>query len=653
MNGQVERVQDLLASKTRALLRDSGLDKSFWPFAMDVAAYLLNRLPHDGIDGLSPIEKSTGNKPDLGRLRIFGCKAYVQIPKTLRKEKLSDVAWEGLLVRYSTQSPEWKIYDPRSRRVRNSYSVAFNEKERGCKTLSDETQTQNKVKITYDNELFGGPGGMETKNRQEKYIAGDNPPQNMDKKGNSPKDIVKNENSPQDFAEHNDSPGDPASDQSPSDSGSEFSLSTRNHQNANKIIRKGTRVRKKFNPNHMPSGTLEMETLSRQIENDSSSSEESDSPTNRSESDFGVNAATDTVNYANTAMGTEDCTTAKNVNANDADTTTQNILPGSCMALILNNDNTPRGWRQAMNVPEWEKAMMNEITELESKQAWEIVPRPKNKNVLPGVWNFRVKKDENSEITKYKARWCVDGSREGFLRPPENVFSPVTELSTVRTVVAIAAAGKHTVLQADFPNAYVNAEIGEDIYVTQPKGLESRDPSKYVCKLKKALYGCSISGKRWNEVLSSAILPLRYKRSFIDHCLFHRENDGHRELLIIYVDDVLVLSEAGESNADAMLDELGQRFEIKKLGNAKHILGLGIHQSQDGILMEQSAYIESILEETGYTEAKTRSTPWDAHYKEDPEKLSQDEVKLFRRTLGQIAYLAILQTGQDLISYGQ
>ncbi len=83
MNGQVERVLGLLASKTRALLHDSRLDKSFWPFAMDVAAYLLNRLPHDGIDGLSPIEKSTGNKPDLSRLRIFGCKAYVKIPKTL------------------------------------------------------------------------------------------------------------------------------------------------------------------------------------------------------------------------------------------------------------------------------------------------------------------------------------------------------------------------------------------------------------------------------------------------------------------------------------------------------------------------------------------------------------------------------------------
>ncbi len=209
-------------------------------------------------------------------------------------------------------------------------------------------------------------------------------------------------------------------------------------------------------------------------------------------------------------------------------------LPGSCMALVLNNDNVPRSWRQAINTPEWEKAMEREINELENKQAWEIVPRPAHEKVLPGVRNFRIKKDEN--VIKYKARWCVDGSREGFLRPPENVFAPVAELSTIRMLIAIAAAGNHAVLQADFPNASVNAEIGEDVYATQPKGLESKDPSKYICKLKKALYCCSISGKRWNEVLSSAILSLGYKRYFIDHCLFHRERDGHKEMLIIYVE---------------------------------------------------------------------------------------------------------------------
>ncbi len=96
----------------------------------------------------------------------------------------------------------------------------------------------------------------------------------------------------------------------------------------------------------------------------------------------------------------------------------ENDLPGSCMALVLSNENVPRGWRQAVNTLEWESAMEREISELENKHAWEIVPRPAHDKVLPGVWNFRVKKDENDNIIKYKARWCVDGSREGFLCQP-------------------------------------------------------------------------------------------------------------------------------------------------------------------------------------------------------------------------------------------
>ncbi len=332
--------------------------------------------------------------------------------------------------------------------------------------------------------------------------------------------------------------------------------------------------------------------------------------------------------------------TTDNENIEENDDSTENILPGACMALVLNNGNTPRGWRQAITIPEWEKAMEREIYELESKQAWEVVPRPKNLSVLPGVWNFRIKKDENGKVIKYKARWCVDGFREGFLRPPENVFSPVAELSTIRMLIAIAAARKYTVLQSDFPNAYVNAEVGEDIYVTQPKGLESKDPYKYVCILKKALYGCAISGKRWNEVLSSVIVSLGYKGSFIDHCLFHREKNGNIEMMVIYVDDVLVISEGGEKGADQMLNELGRKFEIKKLGKATHILGFGIHQVPNGTFVEQSAYVKSILSENDLSNANVRNTPWDSHVKDDYQKLEGTEITSFRRALGQLAYLA-------------
>ncbi len=53
MNRQVERVIGLLAAKTRALLMDKGVDQKYWPLALEVASYLLNRMPHESLGGLS------------------------------------------------------------------------------------------------------------------------------------------------------------------------------------------------------------------------------------------------------------------------------------------------------------------------------------------------------------------------------------------------------------------------------------------------------------------------------------------------------------------------------------------------------------------------------------------------------------------------
>ncbi len=77
MNGQVERLQGVLAAKMRALLIDGRLDSKYWSLAFETATYLTHRTPHESFVGLSPIEKSTGKKPDLGRTRIFGCTVYV------------------------------------------------------------------------------------------------------------------------------------------------------------------------------------------------------------------------------------------------------------------------------------------------------------------------------------------------------------------------------------------------------------------------------------------------------------------------------------------------------------------------------------------------------------------------------------------------
>ncbi len=126
-------------------------------------------------------------------------------------------------------------------------------------------------------------------------------------------------------------------------------------------------MRKKFNPNHMPSGTLEMENLRNQIDRDSSSSDEGEL---------------------------------------DDDPT---LSAGMCMALALKDDDVPRSWKQAVEIPHWLEAMVRD--ELEALGAWKSMPRLPGAKVLPGLWRFKVKHDEKVDITRYKARWYVDGSR--------------------------------------------------------------------------------------------------------------------------------------------------------------------------------------------------------------------------------------------------
>ncbi len=177
----------------------------------------------------------------------------------------------------------------------------------------------------------------------------------------------------------------------------------------------------------------------------------------------------------------------------------------------------------------------------------------------------------------------------------------------------------------NFPNAYLNADIGEDMYMRQASGLEYRGKEGWVYKLKKALYGSPVSGHRWHNALQGAIETLGYSRSTIDHCLFHRFKEGHRDLLIIYVDDVLVTSTGGKTRSDAQLGELGTKFNIKKLGLATHMLGIGVHQGDDYTALDQTAYLKTVLSEAKYIEAKPRATPWDPYLREEEELLNEKE----------------------------
>ncbi|GLI63693.1 hypothetical protein VaNZ11_006731, partial [Volvox africanus] len=92
-NGAAERLNRTLLEKMCALLLESKLPQKMWAEAAATANYLRNISPADGISR-TPYELFTGKVPEVDHLRVFGCTAYVHVPKA-KRNKLDPVSRRG------------------------------------------------------------------------------------------------------------------------------------------------------------------------------------------------------------------------------------------------------------------------------------------------------------------------------------------------------------------------------------------------------------------------------------------------------------------------------------------------------------------------------------------------------------------------------
>jgi hypothetical protein len=90
LNGTAERSIRISITMVRAMLNDSKLPTRWWAEAWAFADYVENLLPSVRHPGMIPEERWTGSKQDIGHICIWGCVAYVHIPKEKGGSKLSN-----------------------------------------------------------------------------------------------------------------------------------------------------------------------------------------------------------------------------------------------------------------------------------------------------------------------------------------------------------------------------------------------------------------------------------------------------------------------------------------------------------------------------------------------------------------------------------
>ena len=91
-----------------------------------MSLYIQNRIPHRILDNMTPEEEFIGRKPCVDHLWIFGCPAYIQVPKDKWK-KLDSTRIKGTFVGYSISSKAYRIYIKEGIHIEVSRDVIFDE----------------------------------------------------------------------------------------------------------------------------------------------------------------------------------------------------------------------------------------------------------------------------------------------------------------------------------------------------------------------------------------------------------------------------------------------------------------------------------------------------------------------------------------------
>nr|GEU53752.1 retrovirus-related Pol polyprotein from transposon TNT 1-94 [Tanacetum cinerariifolium] len=117
--------------------------------------------------------------------------------------------------------------------------------------------------------------------------------------------------------------------------------------------------------------------------------------------------------------------------------------------------------------------------------------------------------DEYSDVLKNKARLVAQGYRQEKGIDFEESFALVSRIEAIRIFITNATSKNITIYQMDVKKTFLNGELKEEVYVSQPQGFVDPDQPTHVYRLKKALYGLKQAPRSMTDENVLAPTPTR------------------------------------------------------------------------------------------------------------------------------------------------
>ena len=279
----------------------------------------------------------------------------------------------------------------------------------------------------------------------------------------------------------------------------------------------------------------------------------------------------------------------------------------------LIEENEPTTYEEAIldvNSDKWLEAMKSEIDSMYANQVWTLVKAPEGVKPIGCKWVFKKKTDMDGNVQTYKARLVAKGYRQKYGIGFDETFSPVAMIKSIRILLAIAAYHDYEIWQMDVKTAFLNGNLMEDVYMTQPDSFVILEHANKVCKLQRSIYGLKQASRSWNHRFDETIKEFDFIQNEDDSCVYKKVSGSALTFIVLYVDDILLIG-----NDIPMLQSvktwLSIKFSMKDLGEAAYILGIRIFRDRSKRLLglSQSTYIDKVLRRFSMEESKRGLVP--------------------------------------------
>ena len=281
-------------------------------------------------------------------------------------------------------------------------------------------------------------------------------------------------------------------------------------------------------------------------------------------------------------------------------------------------DKAPKTYKEAMDGEFawiWGPAFAKEMNNHQVvHNTWKLVKLPKGRKMAKSRWVLDYQ-FHGDVFIKAKARFVVCGYSQQEGVDYFETFSSTPRWDSVRLTLAISAmyGMGHDV---DVSAAFLNAEMKEEVYVQQPPGFEVEYSNNdvWACLLLLSLYGTKQACANWSNLRNVKLMDvLGLTQSLHDSCVFYREGlnplDADFLIHIVHVDDSITVGR--DEARKKFLDEFATVFKCERATD-NFFLGCEITKGKDYVKVDQTQYFKKLLETHNMKDCNPTRVPMDA-----------------------------------------